>query len=173
MGKNKGIALEMIAYVTIALVGLILVFMLIGSKISPAVRNINCKIMLGLRGLLPLPKYLKPPLPAYCSETIDVVMEECIIYSKNPERVAFELAAHVLACWEKTGKINLGQDKLCYECYIQYGVDGSVSENMVKDDLKEYGTGYENILDWKAGSISTKTSVGIRYNSTSKLIEVI
>jgi hypothetical protein len=173
MNKDRGIALETIAYVTIALVGLILVFMLVGSKISPAVRNVNCRIMLGLRGLLPLPEHLKPPLPAYCSETIDTTLEECVIYSKNPERISFELAAYILACWEKTGKINLDQDKLCYECYIRYGVDGIITENMVRDNLMTYGTGYENILDWKAGSISTKTSVGIRYNATSKLVEVI
>lgn len=162
----KGIALEMIAYYIIAFVTIVLILGLIGMKISPALKNAFCSVMRGITGVLPLPDYMRPSLPAYC-EGGNGGIKVVTIESKYPDRIALEIASHTLACWERTGKINLGQDKLCYELVLKE-VGGEVNEDMVSDILKQQST----IMDWKAGVISSEKSIGISYNSESNKIEV-
>jgi len=168
----KGLTLEMMAYFVIALIGIIILFMFVTGRLSPAMRNAYCKILAGISGLLPIPKHLKPSLPSYCIPG-KVVMEECIIRSRDPDAIAFQIASRVIACWKKTAEIDVGQDRLCYECYIEYGVDGVVTETMVTNYLREYSSNYENIMSWKVGDITERMSVGIKYNANSKRVEVI
>lgn len=168
----KGLALEMMAYFVIALIGVIVLFMFVTGRLSTAMRNAYCKLLAGISGLLPIPRHLKPSLPSYCVPE-RVVMEECVIRSRDPNAIAFQLASHVIACWKKTGEINVGQDKLCYECYVEYGVNGVVTKDMVVSYLLEYSSKYGSIMDWKIDGIAEKTSVGIKYNAVTKLVEVI
>lgn len=160
------------AYFIIAVVGITVLFMFVTGKLSPAMRSAYCKLLAGISGFLPLPKHLKPPLPSYCLPR-EVVIEECIIRSRDPNFIAFQLASRIIACWKRTGEISVGKDKLCYECYVEYGVNGVVDRDTVVGYLKEYSNRYVNLIDWKIGEIRGRTSVGIRYNASSKLVEVI
>lgn len=164
----KGIALSTIAYYILAIVTIAVILGLLGNKIYPSVKGSYCSIFLGLRNLLPLPSSMKSDVPAYCQKDTTVYIETVELESTNPDRIALNIASYSLACWEKTGKLNLGQNKICYELVIK-SVDGEVNEAMVKAILSKDA----EILTWKAGIITSSKSIGISYNSATKSIEVI
>jgi len=169
----KGLALETIAYFIIALIGVILLFMFVGTKISPSLRSTYCKLIVGLRGFLPLPSYLTPSLPTYCENQEIEISEECVIQSKDPDRIAFMLASYVIACWEITGKANVGENVFCYECYLERGVDGVVTWDMVRNYIEEYKPGYSNNVQWLIGDITSRVSVAIKYDGINKKVVVV
>ena len=165
----KGLALETIAYFIIALVTIIIILTLIGTKLSPSIRNAYCSFVRGLRGLLPIPSYMKPPLPSYC-QMEQITFKTEIIESNKASYVRDHLAAYIIACWETTGKLNVGQDKICYEVVLRNNLDMPLTENDIVSVLAQEG--YENIMTWNRDNIIEKGSIAISYNSTSKKIEV-
>jgi len=160
----KGIALSTIAYMILALVTIIVVISLIGDKIYPSMKKAYCSILKGVRVVFPLPSQLKTDVPSFCAEEEDRRIESVEIVSKDPERIAFNLAAYITACWERTGKMNVGQDVLCYEVIIK-DVNGVVDEDMIKSHTN-VRLKMENVID-------KSTTVAIKYNSQQKIIEVI
>ncbi len=168
----KGLALETIAYFIIALVTIILLLTLIGTKLSPAIRNAYCSFVRGLRGLLPIPSYMKPPLPSYCTPESTSFKTEIIESNQAVPYVRDHLAAYIIACWETTGKLNVGQDKICYEVVLRNNLDVPLTQADVSSVLTQENYNPENILTWKADTIQEKGSIAISYNSTSKKIEV-
>ncbi|MDI6825837.1 MAG: hypothetical protein QMD36_01420 [Candidatus Aenigmarchaeota archaeon] len=169
----KGIALETIAYFMIALATIVLIFTLIGTKITPAVKNAYCNFVRGIRLILPLPSFMKPPLPTYCEKNVTVYLETKFIETDDSERIKFLIASYVIACWEKTGKPDVGQNILCYELVLKRKPDiPGVSKDDVNSTL--VSEDYQDILDWKTDDpITDVKSIGISYNSTSKKIEVV
>jgi hypothetical protein len=165
------IALPTIGYFVIALVTIVLVLTLVGTKISPSVKNAYCSFIRGLREFLPLPSHMKLPLPSYCEVEGTVYIETKTIESRNPDNIEFLIASYVLACWEKTGKLDVGQNTLCYELILNGANQPGVTQNGV--DQKLSNEGYSSIMTWKIESPLTESkSIGISYNSTSKRIEV-
>jgi len=166
---KKGIALSTIAYFILAIATIALIVGLIGNKIYPSMKNTFCNIYQGVRGILPLPSAWKPDVPLYCQKEREVYLETIEIASTNPDRVAFEIAAYCLACWEKTAKVNLGQSVVCYELVIG-SVSGEVTQDMVIGKIEESGQTID--LSWKVGIINGPKSIGISYNSNERKIEV-
>jgi hypothetical protein len=163
----KAIALETIAFFLIAIVSIMVLISFVGINIPQALKQGYCSLAQGFLGFLPLPESLKPSLPTFCKQ--QAVQQTVYIEAELPERISFEIAAYTIACWEKTGKINLGQNSYCYEVVIKR-ISGIVNESTVKDQMPD---NYKNILNWQAGEISSPKSIGIYYNSTEKLIWVI
>jgi hypothetical protein len=164
----KGIALSTIALFIIALVSIILLITFVGVNMSPAIKKGYCDMIRGFTGLLPLPEHMKTPLPAFCIETT-TYQKVVTIEAEDPNEIAYEIAAHSLACWKITGEINVGQDTNCFELVLKR-ISGEVTKDKVISNLP---SGYKNIIDWQAGSITTEKSIGIYYNATSKLIVVV
>jgi hypothetical protein len=162
----KAIALSTIALFIITIVSVMLLISFVGGQLPPALKKGYCSTLKGLVGLLPLPESMKPSLPSYCSGNGGTPV--VIIETGNPDKIAYEIAARALACWEQTGKIGSGQDRNCYEIVLKR-VEGEVTEEMVVSYMKNY----ENIIDWKIGSISEPKSVGIYYNAEEKKIGVV
>jgi len=168
----KGITIAAIGYFIIAFVTVILIISLIGTKISPAVRKFYCSFSRGLRGILPLPEHMKPTLPSYCRLDGNGGFQTVIIEDRDPEDIEFKIAAYCLACWERTGRLNKGQDTVCYELVLRRTPLSDVTKDGVNQTLVDEG--YPRILDWKTDdTISSTRSIGISYNSTSKKIEVV
>jgi len=161
----KGLALETIAYFIIALVTIIIILTLIGTKLSPAIRNAYCSFVRGLRNLL-------PPLPSYCIPESTPFKTEIIESNQAVPYVRDHLAAYIIACWETTRKLNVGQDKICYEVVLRNNLDIPLTQADVSSVLTQENYNPENILTWKADTIQEKGSIAISYNSTSKKIEV-
>lgn len=168
----RGLALETMAYFIIAIIGVSLLLYFLMSKVSPSIREGYCRFLAGLSGLLPLPKHLKPSLPKYCKPE-GVTSEECVLRTREPESIAFQLASRIIACWEVTGKVGLDEDRLCYECYLENGVEGVVTEDMVMSYVSEYSKDYGGIVLWEVGNIDRRMSVAIKYNSQQRVVEVI
>jgi hypothetical protein len=163
----KAIALETIAFFLIAIVSIMVLISFVGVNIPQALKQGYCSLVQGFLGFLPLPESLKPSLPAFCKQ--QALQQTVYIETELPERISFEIAAYVIACWEKTGRINLGQNSYCYEVVIKR-ISGTVNETTVKEQIPE---NYKDILNWQAGDITTPKSIGIYYNATEKLIWVV
>lgn len=121
--------------------------------------------------ILPLPPSFKPTLPIYCQENI-TILETKTIESSDPAYVAKMIAAYIVACWEKTGKINIGHDVACFELILSSGVDKpGVSSSDVESILLDEG--YPIFISWFADSpLTRKTSIVISYNAKTLEIEV-
>ncbi|MBU5688678.1 MAG: hypothetical protein KQA41_00405 [Candidatus Aenigmarchaeota archaeon] len=162
----KGIALSTLAYIILALISLIVVLSLIGNKIYPSLQDAYCKILIGVKSVLPLPTHMKTDLPMFCNKEDNenkILTEE--IYTGDPDRIAFAIASYILACWEKASKID--DNILCYEIVLK-NLDGIVTEDMIKEKLGDYSS----ILKWNVGDIQQPKSIGIFYNAEEKIIEV-
>jgi hypothetical protein len=170
----KGIALETIAYFMIALVTIILIFMLVGTKITPAIKNAYCSFVRGIRLILPLPNYMRPPLPTYCEKNATIYLQTKFIDSDQPDTIESLIASHVIACWEMTGKLNIGQNILCFELVLKNKPTGDVGRDNVEEKISSEYSEYSNIMNWRTDDpITEKKSIGITYNSTNKEIEVV
>jgi len=166
--SNKAIALATIFYFLIAIVVIFVILMLVGTKFSPALQKGLCSTLRGVRGLLPLPDYMQPTMPAYCEQNT-VFIETIEIQTKNPDQIALNIAAYTQACWEKTTKLDFEQDIVCYELIIN-NIDGEITEEMVRANLYKQ---YQNIFVWKLDTLTEKATLGISYDSATKKIEVI
>lgn len=164
----KGMALSIIAAFILAIISIIILIIFIGTNMSPAIKKSYCDIVRGFVGMLPLPEHMKPSLPSFCSGT---TTQNCIdrIETADPDDIAFEIAAQALACWEKTGKMNVGQNTNCCELVLKR-INGVVTRERVIDKITE--ANYKDKIDWQAGIISTAKSIGISYNATTRLIVV-
>jgi hypothetical protein len=163
----RGIAISTVALFIIAIFVVVLLIIFIGSNFSPALRNAYCSFLRGLRGFLPLPESLKPGLPAYCQQ--ELYPQTYYIESDQPERIAYEVASYVLACWEITGKVDLKTNRTCSEVVVKRIV-GSFDKSLVIDKLPD---NYKDILDWRAGVIDRPKSLGILYEYPTKKVVVV
>ncbi|MEM2175674.1 MAG: hypothetical protein QXS48_01550 [Candidatus Aenigmatarchaeota archaeon] len=163
----KGIALSTIAYILIAIVAISLLITYIGLQLSPSLRKVYCDFLFGLNSFLPLPSALKPSLPAFC-ETPQI-FPTITIESGDVNYISRKIAEYSLACWSTTAKVELETDKICYEIVLK-----KLDDKVMKDNVtSQLPPDYRDIIDWKVGIIEMPKSVGIYYNATSKLIEVI
>ena len=170
----KGIALETIAYFMIALATIVLIFMLIGTKITPAIKNAYCNFVRGIRLILPLPTYMRPPLPTYCEKNATIYVKTILIDSDQPDTIEFLIASYVTSCWEQTGKLDVGQNVLCYELVLKNKPTGNVEREKVEEKIVSGWPEYSDIMDWKTDDpINQIKSIGITYDSTNKKIEVV
>ncbi len=163
----KGIALETIALFFIAIVSIVLLISFMGFNVPKALREGYCYIARGLLGFLPLPEHAKPSLPHFCKETI--YQQLIYIESELADRISYEIASYVMACWEKTGRIGMAQNANCFEIVIRR-VNGVVNENSVKANLPER---YRDLMSWRAGEIDRPKSLGIIYDAGQKLVVVV
>lgn len=170
----KGIALETIAYFMIALATIVFIFSLIGTKITPAIKNAYCNFVRGIRLILPIPNYMRPPLPTYCEKNATVYLETKFIESDDPRNIEFLIASYVIACWEKTGKLDVGQNILCYELVLKNKPTGDVKRVNVEEKIFSEYPEYQDIMNWRTDDpINQIKSIGITYDSTNKKIEVV
>jgi len=158
----KGIAFNTIIFVLIAIVGVVILLMILNSIVPNFVGRPLCKLYQVVLSL-PLPKQLKPTIPG-CSifPTMErITLDESL---SNPSN----LADYIEKCWEKSEEGKLGQTFICYELFMKK-VNQPFNEGDITSKLKD-----ENKIDWKIGIISgEELTVIIKYNSTSKVVEVI
>jgi len=161
---KKGIALSTIAYMILAIVTIIVIISLIGDKIYPAMKKIYCDILRGIRVIFPLPNQLKADVPSFCEKEEDTKIESIEIETRDADRIAFNIAAYITACWEKTGKIDMGQETICYELVIK-DINGEITEDTIGN--------YVSVPFTMQDSITRPTTIAIKYNPEQKIIEVI
>jgi len=115
---------------------------------------------------------MKPSLPSYCRLDGNAEFQVVTIEDRDREDIEFKIAAYCLACWERTERLNKGQNTLCYELVLRRDPSDAVRKNEVNQVLVDEG--YPTILDWKTDdTINSKRAIGISYNADSGKIEVI
>ncbi|MEM5776905.1 MAG: hypothetical protein QXJ06_00460 [Candidatus Aenigmatarchaeota archaeon] len=160
----KGIALSTLAYMILALVTIIVIISLIGNKIYPSMKDAYCSILSGVRAIIPLPNNLKTDMPSFCKKDFSQKIETVYIETRSAEKIAFNIAAYIEACWEKTGKLDVGDNMICYEIVIKE-IDGEVDETMIRKYTQKPFLFQKNI--------NKPSSIAILYNSEDKIIEVV
>jgi len=164
----KAIALSTIAIFIIAVASIVILISFLTTNFPEALKQAYCSLSRSLLGFLPLPEHLRPSLPTFCKS--DYVLQRVVyIESSNPDRISFEIAAHVIACWEQTGKISLNKNANCYEVVIKR-VEGVVDETSVKSQLPNE---YKNLMEWQAGFVDREKSLGIFYDASKKIVVVV
>ncbi|OGI15079.1 hypothetical protein A3K63_03800 [Candidatus Micrarchaeota archaeon RBG_16_49_10] len=165
----KGLALESIAYMILALVSIALIIMIVTGRLGPAAKSAYCNFLKGLKSLLPLPAHMRTSMPAYCTQEVAGI-EPVVINSRDSAAISRDLAAYIAACWAKTGKVNMGKDFLCYEVTIKY-VDSQVTEDSVLQVLVDEG--FPNFpLLWLAGNIDSPKVLSVGYEADIQRIVV-
>lgn len=153
----------------LAIITLVILLSLIGNKIYPALKETYCAIIRGMRMILPLPTELKTDVPNFCKKETQDAMKVVELETQDPEKIAFNVAAYIAACWEITGKVKIGQDKLCYELIIKK-INAPVTESMVRRYLSE---NQQNVPLMWSQDIEKPKSIAIKYNSQEDKIEVL
>ncbi len=149
--------MEFIVYIILALVGVMLATSLF-MNFPSVMNNIHCFFYKMSNSIFPKPDYMRSPPPPECVkehpkfETIDEL-------SSDPDKIATDIAAYSLACWEQ-GKRGFGDKEIfCYEIYILKDPSSSITEDMIKSKLQSY----DYIIIWKNPTISKDNVIAIYY----------
>lgn len=165
----KGFAISIIVYFVIAIISISLLMVYMGTNVPQSLRGIYCSFALGISGILPLPESMRTSVPQYCKSNVIPVETTFTIESSDPQFIAKKIAQYVVACWDISGNVNVGQSKSCYELIIKK-IDGQITEEAVKSFLPNE---YKNVMWWRIGAIKDPKSVGIAYDANTRTIEVV
>ncbi len=153
----KGTGLEFIVYIVLALVGVMLATSLF-LNFPSVMNNVHCFFYKMSNTIFPKPEHMRSPPPPGCMEEAPK-FETVNELSSDPDKIATDLAAYSLACWEQ-GKRGFGDKEIfCYEIYILKEPFSPVTEQMVKDKLQSY----DYIIVWNNPPISKDNVVAIYY----------
>lgn len=161
------ISINTIAYFSLVIIFIIVTVVFLWDKMKPVIFNSYCGIIRNLRNFLPFPSYLKPSMPKYCKMKDKDVCEEVEMMANLPDSIAFNIASYVLACWEQTGKVNLSDEKCCYELIMLHNPLGMITEEMVRENLPE---DYRDVMIWERGIINSKLSLLIEYDGQNIVV---
>lgn len=171
----KGLTLNVIVALIIALVGVAVLLSLMSGALPNLARRAYCRAYLGVVSVLPSPPSGSPTIPAQCR--ILKVKEEII--RENNETAAREIAAYSLACWEEVDKFGIQEDRVCYKLTLKGNIE--VNETAIREILREEGgceifptCGVEE-LEWLVSNITLKGGdlVLIQYNKENDVIQIV
>ena len=129
-------------------------------------QGFQCSVVKFLNAIVPF-SVMKPEIPSYCVEDERIPSYEIFYSDKN--KIASELAAYVLACYEKSERASLSYDVDCFQVELK----NNPSEPVTQDDLKNsLPPDYKDIFRMRS-SINSRDTLLIMYNATSRLIEVL
>ncbi len=170
---RKGLALEVVGFIIIAVAGILILTAFFGTRMKRASQDLFCKLLLGSRWFLPLPENMRPSIPSYCINTSVPKFESVEVRGTDPGVVATKIAAYIAACWERTGRIDLDKDQVCYELYVSE-LEGSVDKQLILERLSDYNRfDPQKNIEWGVTNIKKGMSVAIVYNHKEKKIEVV
>lgn len=137
--SRKGVALNIIAGVIIAIAGISLLILTYTGILPEMFRNAYCQVYPSLVSVLPSPEEGMPSPPDFCREKLG--LKEKRISSAKVDEISRQLAGYSLVCWEKARRLGLKTDYLCYS--IDYLTPKSkrkpISEKNVTQALKKEG----------------------------------
>ena len=121
----KGIALETIAYVAIALVGVFLLIIFVSGPLNDFLRNSFCYFY--QKVFSKNTEMCKP---------IETIPEQVVIKTRDSKELAREIAAYSILCWEKATKSLKTKDTNCYNLILDGGpFNPSITEAYLTDEI--------------------------------------
>ncbi|MBL7170218.1 MAG: hypothetical protein ISS48_04320 [Candidatus Aenigmarchaeota archaeon] len=120
----KGLALETIGFVLIALIGVFLLIMFVSGSLNDLSRNVFCYFYQKV-----FSKNVEMCKP---EETIP---EQIALRPKDNEDLARQIAAYSILCWEKARKSLKTKDTNCYSLTIKSDATFGVSEIFLTEEI--------------------------------------
>jgi len=125
----KGLALETIGFILIALFGVVMLLLFISGSLNDLTRNAFCYFYQNI--LSKSSNICKPK---------ETVPEQITLRPESEEDLARYIAAYSILCWKDATKSLKTKDTNCYDLFIEYPNDfDKVSESDVTKVLEEEG----------------------------------
>lgn len=185
----KGMSLEVISAVTIALIGVFLLIIFVSGSMRDFLKNVFCYFY----------KNVLSQSSSLCGD-IGSRPEQVTIKPKNREDLARQIAAYSILCWERATKSFTSQDTNCYILSIEQGSppyainEGDVTRILINEggcsrlennifydadaNANLADCGDEDNLQWNIKSITEELELKeqkmiiIKYNERMKRIEL-
>jgi hypothetical protein len=178
----KGLALETIVALVIAIAGVI-VFLSLTDYFKIASNWFYCNVYLKIRSF-------------FVGQELAAMPEICKYYIKAPVKIekinetdnkifSRVLLSYIIACWKEAEIKGLYETHPCYELHLLNSVDDvteqNVSDILIKEDHcrsienSDYGCGIKNQIIWniEGSVINTQKIILVEYNGPKDAIEVI
>lgn len=178
-GKNmKGIALDSVFALIVAVGSLIVLISLFSTSIKPAGEWLYCNVYFKFTSIF---SHASPPDFCKPEEKPEVIE---VNETRNREFSRL-LLSYIISCWQSAEVKGLYKDHACYELRLKNKVD-DVTEKNVTDVLiqedgcvsienSDYGCGEKNSILWEVSGevINSQSLILIRYNAANDAVEVI
>lgn len=179
----KGIALEIVVILSIAIASLILILSLMGY--FKGISNfIYCNFYFKIVKFFWREEITS--VPEVCKGKSDKEVEIVELKESDPKVISRILLAHIISCWRGAEIKGLTKDHPCYEIRLIEKPTSSireenVSEILIKEDKcksienVDFGCGEKDQILWRVGNreIFEQKTVFIRYSSKEEAVEVI
>ncbi len=147
--------------IVVLVIGISLIYTL-----SHRSQEFQCNVLKFLNTIVPI-SAIRPEIPSYCSTNKQIPSYE--IFHTNKDEIASELAAYILACYEKSERASLSYDIDCFQIEIKNNPSKPVTQLDLKNALPR---DYKDIFRMR-NSINSRDTLLIMYNASSKLVEVL
>jgi hypothetical protein len=178
----KGLAIDIIFSLIIALVGIIIFISLLTGSLQDAANWFYCDVYFKVTSFFLGQETASLPKNCLPSEEQPVVAE---IRDQNNGMVSRQLLSYIITCWKETEIKQLYKTHPCYELHLTTQV-GDVTEQNVTDILinedrcksienSDYGCGSKNQILWDidGGVINNQKIILIKYDNSTDAIRVI
>lgn len=179
----KGLALDVVWGLVIAIVGVLVFLSLITGALRSAATWFYCDIYLKISNFFARQETASVPEICKYSVKNHVKIEE--IFEGGNKNFSRRMLAYAIACWNDAEMAGLYETHPCYELHLMKNVDDvtekNVSDILVKEDHcmsienSDYGCGAKNQIIWSVdgGIINDQKIIVVEYNGKENAIEVI
>lgn len=130
---NKGIEIDMIGYITIGIVGIVVLLMFLVGPFSDTMKKTFCFFYENtLKQTSDFCKAVNRPI-----ESISICQHGCDQTVANREDFARLIAAYAITCWQQQ-RIQVSNSTVCYNLYVQDSY-GLVSEDYMTSIMEKEG----------------------------------
>jgi len=181
---SKGIAFTIVAYVLIAILGILILMAILNIMLPEFVGRTFCKFYLTIL-TLPIPSFLQPTIPG-CS----LIPSTERIEIPNRENTTEILTHYLKECWRKSDLGKKGQTFTCYEIFVNdflYPLNetdvtsllkrqnycSTLSNNHLDVEDVDYDCGNKNQILWKVDTTGgNDLTIFIKYNAYDHRLDV-
>lgn len=179
----KGLALNIVFGLIIALVGVVLLISLVTGNFQSAANWFYCNVYVNIGSFFSGQETAS--VPENCRQNIDNNLKVEEIREQDNQIFSRELLSYIIACWKDAEIKKLYETHPCYELYLMKDVNNVTEENvssiLVNEDHcksienSDYGCGSKNQILWNIGGdvISNQKIILIRYDNSTEGIMVI
>lgn len=179
----KGLALEVVWGLIIAIAGVLLFLSLVTGTFKTASNWFYCNIYVKVINFFG--GYKTASVPEICKQTITGYLKKEVVSDTDNKIFSRKLLAYIIACWNEAEVKGLYKSHPCYELKISGMVENVSEQNvsyiLIKEDRcrsienSDYGCGVKNQILWsvEGGVINNQTILLIRYNGEKDAVEVI
>ncbi len=178
---NKGVALNFVIMLIIAVVGVITFIMLITGSLQNATTSIYCNTYVKLLNIIPSSE--GPTIPEMCRIKKHIESED--LEGTDNKIVSRKLLAYIISCWNNVDALHIEGNYSCYELRLSGNIENVTEENvsriLVREDHcksienSDYGCGAKDQIIWEIGGdiLNTQKILLIMYDAEKDGVKVV